>query len=159
MLASSRRSAVRRVTGDGLGRRVCALLPPMNRQSHEAGLDGLPDHERILCDLRDIRLRIEEGLRPTAKSARRSEIQRLLQSLEQQKDRLRECLDALDRHIGDSRKLFVTYDETRAELIAANERLGGLGARPLSLPDFPSAAKLRAMVAERIRGAAPRAKP
>ena len=106
-------------------------------------------YEHILRDLRELRAQIEERVRPMAQSAVQAEVQRLLGLFEQRKERLRDCLAQIDRNLLDCRNQLVQYDEIRAELAKANERLADLGAEPLDLPEFPSPGGLVEMI---VRG-------
>jgi len=114
-------------------------------------VSGVPSYERILQDLRDIRLQLEERVRPVAQYAVQAEIQRLLDLFEQRKNRLRACLADIDRDLNDCREHLSQYDELRAELAAANDRLKSLGADPLSLPEFPSPGSLVEMIVQRFQ--------
>jgi hypothetical protein len=114
-------------------------------------VSSLESYEHILQELRDIRLQLEERVRPAAHHAVHSEIQRLLGLFEQRKDRLRECLTQIDRDLLACRDHLAIYDDIRAELAAANERLVSLGAEPLSLPEFPSPGSLVEIMIQRLQ--------
>jgi hypothetical protein len=108
-------------------------------------------YEHILQELRDIRLQLEERVRPAAQYAVHAEVQRLLDLFEQRKNRLRQCLGQIDRDLLACCNHLATYDEIRAELAAANERLVSLGAEPICLPEFPSPGSLVEIMIQRLQ--------
>jgi DNA repair exonuclease SbcCD ATPase subunit len=114
-------------------------------------VSSVESFERILQELRDIRVQLEERVRPAAQYAVQAEVERLLGLFEQRKIRLRECLTQIDRDLLDCRNHLTEYDEIRAELAAANERLVSLGAQALSLPEFPSPGSLVEIIAQRLQ--------
>jgi hypothetical protein len=114
-------------------------------------VSSFESYEHILQELRDIRLQLEERVRPAAQHAVHSEIQRLLGLFEQRKNRLRDCLAQIDRDLLACRNHLAIYDEIRAELAAANERLVSLGAEPFSLPEFPSPGSLVEIMIQRLQ--------
>ncbi len=120
-------------------------------KSMDAKLSSVQSYEQILRELRDIRIQIEERIRPVAQCAIQGEVERLLGLFEQQKDRLRQCLAQIDRDLLDCRNHLVEYHEIRDELALANERLKSLGAEPLSLPEFPSPGSLVEMIVQRLQ--------
>ncbi len=114
-------------------------------------VSSVQGYEQILRELRDIRVQIEERIRPVARCAVQAEVERLLGLFEQQKNRLRQCLEDIDRDLLDCRNHLVEYHEIRDELALANERLKSLGAEPLSLPEFPSPGSLVEMIVQRLQ--------
>jgi hypothetical protein len=114
-------------------------------------VSSVQSYERILQDLRDIRVQIEERIRPVAQHAVQAEVERLLGLFEQRKNRLRECFAEIDRDLLDCRNHLTEYRQIQAELALANERFRSLGAPPLSLPEFPSPDTLMAMIVRRLQ--------
>jgi primosomal protein N'' len=55
-------------------------------------VSSVQSYERILQELRDIRIQLEERVRPVAQYAVQAEVERLLALFEQRKHRLRDCL-------------------------------------------------------------------
>ena len=114
-------------------------------------MSSVQSYERILQELRDIRMQLEERVRPVAQYAVQAEVERLLGLFEQRKNRLRDCLAEIDRELLGCRDHLAEYNEIRAELAAANERLTSLGAKPLTLPEFPSPGSLMEMIVQRLQ--------
>ena len=127
------------------------IAPAHWNASEDGNVSSLQSYERILQNLRDIRIQIEERVRPVARYAVQAEVERLLGLFEQRKTSLRDCLARIDRDLLDCRNHLAEYDEIRAELGAANERLTSLGAQPLSLPEFPSPGSLVEMIVQRLQ--------
>jgi DNA repair exonuclease SbcCD ATPase subunit len=114
-------------------------------------VSSVQSYERILQELRDIRIQLEERVRPVAQYAVQAEVERVLGLFEQRKNRLRDCLAEIDRELLGCRNHLAEYNEIRTELAAANERLTSLGAQPLSLPEFPSPGSLVEMIIQRLQ--------
>jgi primosomal protein N'' len=114
-------------------------------------VSSVQSYERILQELRDIRVQIEERIRPVARHAVQAEVERLLGLFEQRKNRLRQCFAEIDRDLLDCRNHLAEYRQIQAELALANERFTSLGAQPLSLPEFPSPDSLVEMIVQRLQ--------
>jgi hypothetical protein len=119
--------------------------------SEDGNVSSVESYERILQELRDMRVQLEERVRPAAQQVVEVEVERLMGLFEQRKIRLRDCLAQIDRDLLDCRNHLAEYDEIRAELAAANERLVSLGAQPLSLPEFPSPGSLVEIIVQRLQ--------
>jgi len=129
------------------------IAPAHLNDSEDDNVSSVQSYESILQELRDIRIQLEERVRPAARYAVEAEVERLVGLFEQRKTRLRDCLARIDRDLIDCRDHLAEYDEIRAELAAANERLTSLGAQPLSLPEFPSPGSLVEMIVQRLQPA------
>jgi hypothetical protein len=114
-------------------------------------VNSVESYERLLQELRDIRVQLEERVRPAAQQAVQVEVERLLGLFEERKLRLRDCLAQIDRDLLDCRKHLAEYHGIRAELAAANERLVKLGAQALTLPEFPSPGSLVEIMVQRLQ--------
>ena len=129
------------------------IAPAHLNDSEDGNVSSAQSYERILQELRDIRIQLEERVRPAARYALQAEVERLAGLFEQRKTRLRDCLARIDRDLHDCRDHLAEYDEIRAELAAANERLTSLGAEPVSLPEFPAPGSLVEMIVQRLQPA------
>jgi hypothetical protein len=119
--------------------------------SEDPCVSSVESYERIMRELRDIRVQLEERVRPAAQQALQVEVDRLLGLFEERKIRLRDCLARIDRDLLDCRNYLTEYDEIRAELAGANDRLVSLGAQPLSLPEFPSPGSLLEIIIQMLQ--------
>jgi hypothetical protein len=114
-------------------------------------VSSVQSYERILQELRNIRIQIEERVRPVAEQAVHVEVEGLLGLFDQRKNDLRKCLTQIDGDLLDFRSHLAHYDAIRAELALANEHLTILGAQPLSLPEFPCPDRLVEMIMQRLQ--------
>lgn len=114
-------------------------------------MSSVESYERLLQELRDIRVQLEERVRPAAQHAMQVEVERLLGLFEERKIRLRDCLAQIDRDLLDCRNHLAEYNDIRTELATANERLINLGAQPLTLPEFPSPGSLVEIMVQRLQ--------
>jgi glutaredoxin 2 len=114
-------------------------------------VSSVQSYEQILQELRNIRIQIEERVRPVAERAVQAEVERLLGLFEERKKDLRNYLTQIDGDLLDFRNHLAHYNDIRAELMLANERLTILGAQPLSLPEFPSPCRLVEMIVQQLQ--------
>jgi hypothetical protein len=114
-------------------------------------VSSVQSYEQILQELRNIKIQIEERVRPVAEHAVQAEVERLLGFYDERKKDLRNCLTQIDGDLLDFRNHLAQYDEMRSELALANERIKILGAQPLSLPEFPSPGRLVEMIVQQLQ--------
>jgi hypothetical protein len=109
-------------------------------------------YERLMRTLRDMRARIEDGVRPMAEQVFQTEVERLRGLSEQQKSILYDCMARIDQSILNCRAQMDDYRRTRSELVALNERLVDLGAEPVAIPDHFVAENLGDLILSRLEG-------
>ncbi len=109
-------------------------------------------YERLLQALKDMQVQIEDRVRPVAAQVVQAEVDRLRTLSEQQQDLLKDCLAHIDKSILRCRDQFNQYHQTRADLMALNERLADLGADPAQVPDDVPLKDLYDMISVRLDG-------
>lgn len=109
-------------------------------------------YERLLQSLKDMQAQIEDRVRPVAAQVVQAEVDRLRALSERQRNVLNDCLAHIDESILSCRDRFKEYLQTRADLIALNERLATLGADPAQVPDDVPLRDLNDIIAARVNG-------
>lgn len=102
---------------------------------------ALPSEEpyaRLLHMLRDMQLQIENQVRPLARQAADSEVERLHERVAIDRAALHGCLEHLDQCLRDCVDRAEDYQREYAELAQLGQRLTALGATPEPLPVCPS---------------------
>ena len=106
--------------------------------------------ERLLQALLDIKGEIARQIRPVEEQIVQANIEHLKQTFEQEKNKLEECRDGIDRKILECRLHIEEYERTRSHLHTLKERFSRLGAEPLLLPDSLPMTDLGEIIKERL---------
>jgi hypothetical protein len=118
-----------------------AEKPPSGTRAAENSLaqtDGDP-YSGLLENVRELRLQIEERLRPLAEQAVQAEVERLSERLKQEQRALGECLGRIDENLLACVERIQESQKKLADLSSLKIRLEELGASPASLPEFSTA--------------------
>ncbi|HKY07261.1 MAG TPA: hypothetical protein VJQ55_03430 [Candidatus Binatia bacterium] len=92
----------------------------------------------LLQNVRELRLEIEERLRPLAKQAVQAEVERLNERMNHEQLALSECLARIDENLLACVERIQKSQKKVTDLNMLKERLEELGAAPASLPEFSS---------------------
>jgi DNA repair exonuclease SbcCD ATPase subunit len=92
-------------------------------------------YERLLQALLDMKTQMQAQIRSLEEHIVDANVESVKQSFEDQKNKLGECVAAIEQKVLDCRSHFEDYRRTQSELNSLNERLLGLGAQPLPIPD------------------------
>jgi hypothetical protein len=111
-----------------------------------------PTYERLFRALEDMKVQIEERVRPVAEQVVQAEVERLRDLSEQHKNALEECLAQIDRSLLGCRTHVNAYRERRFDLTVINKRLAKLGAEPMPFPEEVSAANFEDIIKARVAG-------
>ena len=111
-----------------------------------------PGYERLMRAVGDMQAQIDGEGRPIVEQFAQTEVERLRSLSEQQKSILQDCLAHIDQSILNCRVRVDEYRQTRSDLLALNERLANLGAKPVTIPDYSPAENLGDLMLARLQG-------
>ncbi len=97
-------------------------------------LPGEEPYARLLHLLRDMQLQIEKQVRPLARQAADSEVERLHERAAADRAALHACLQHLDQCLRACVDRAENYQREYVELVQLSQRLAALGATPEPLP-------------------------
>lgn len=109
-------------------------------------------YERLLRALEDIKVQIEDRVRPVAEQVVQVEVARLRDLSELHINALAQCLTQIDRSILGCRDHVNAYREKCSDLVTLNQRLAKLGAEPVPLPEQIPAVNFEDIIRARVEG-------
>jgi uncharacterized protein YukE len=129
-----------------------AKAPPATAPPAEAGSIAQTEatYRGLLQTIRDMRLQIEQRLRPLAVQAVQAETDRLREWMKLEQRALDECVARIDRSLLACVKRIHESQEKHTELSALKARLEGLGVSSSSLPELSTSQDPGEIITDRL---------